>query len=217
MLSVSSQSTKWRPSLPHFLHRQSPLPCHFLMLSLTWTVVLALMVADVVAQCRTNENPYCAGNDEFEAICCTYPNICYWQRGGAPACCAAGQWCLDSDGYQVTPQAQYTTVVPAPAPAPQPTTIYTTVVPQPTPTRTITQQPQPTQQTITQTQQPTQQSTIYVTTEDGQGPAESAGSAVVATASSVINVFEGAAATARPAHHAVPVAGAMALAAWHMV
>lgn len=185
---------------------------------------LSLLVATVAAQCRTNENPYCAGNDDFEAICCTYPNVCYWaDRQGTPACCPAGQWCLNSDGQQVIPEAQHTVVAPAPAPAPapepEPTTIYTSRPPQTTPTRTITQEPQPTQQTIITTYQQPEQSTIIVTTEEGpgQGPVEGIGSTVIATASSIINVFEGAAPTARPSRCAVPVAGALAVAAWHMI
>jgi hypothetical protein len=181
-------------------------------------VVLLTVVGVTGQQCDTGSNPYCRGNSEFvDNLCCNYPNVCYWaDRQGTPACCPAGQWCLDGQGQQVTPQAQYTTVAPAPAPAPEPTTIYTTVSPQNTPTRTITQQTQPTQQTITTTQQP-QQSTVITTTEGIQGSVEGIGSTIIATASSVINVFEGAAPTARARHCAVPVAGALAVAAWHMI
>lgn len=187
-----------------------------MMLSLATAAVLPLLFAAVQGQCNTDQNPYCRGNDDFEAICCTYPNVCYWaDREGTPACCPAGSVCINRDGFQVTPQAQYTTVEPAPAPAPEPTTIYTTISPK------TTQQPQPTQQTITTTrQQPTQtqQPTVVITTTEGEpGPVEGIGSTVAATATEIVNVFEGAAPTARPARCAVPVAGALALAAWHMV
>lgn len=179
---------------------------------------LALLLATVSAQCRTDENPYCAGNDDFEAICCTYPNVCYWaDRQGTPACCPAGQVCIDRNGFQITPQSQYTTAVPAPAPAPEPEpepkTVYVTASSKYPPVQTITQhtQSQPTQQP--------RQSTVVVTSEAQTGPIEGIGSTVVATGSSVINVFEGAAPTVRPAQCAVPmpVAGALALAAWHLV
>lgn len=191
-----------------------------MMLSLATFTALPLLFAAALAQCNTDQNPYCRGNDDFEAICCTYPNVCYWaDREGTPACCPAGSVCIDRDGFQVSPQPQYTTV--APAPAPEPTTIYTTISPKTQPTQTITQQPQPTQHTITTTrQQPTQtqQPTVVITTTRGEpGPVEGIGSTVAATASEIVNVFEGAAPTLRSAQCAVPVAGALALAAWHMI
>lgn len=50
-------------------------------------------------QCNTNQNPYCQGNGQFEQICCTYPNVCYWSnRNGDPACCPAGTDCSSEGG-----------------------------------------------------------------------------------------------------------------------
>lgn len=187
-----------------------------MMLLLATLAVLPLLFAAALGQCNTDQNPYCKGNDKFEAICCPSPNVCYWaDREGTPACCPAGQVCIDRDGFQVTPQAQYTTVEPAPVPAPEPTTIYTTI------SQKTTQQQQPTQQTTTITrQQPTQtqQGTVVITTTEGSpGPVEGIGSTVAATATEIVNVFEGAAPTAGPAQCAIPIAGALALAAWNMV
>jgi hypothetical protein len=76
-------------------------------------VALLLSIAlypkiQVLAQslrCNTNQNPYCAGNDDFESLCCPSPNVCYWaDRQGTPACCPYGQVCLDRDGFTVTAQ-----------------------------------------------------------------------------------------------------------------
>lgn len=61
---------------------------------------IQLFFAIVVnAQCNTDQNPYCAGNSQFEQICCTYPDICYWSnRDGTPACCQSGSDCRGDGG-----------------------------------------------------------------------------------------------------------------------
>jgi hypothetical protein len=59
----------------------------------------------VQAQCNTDQNPYCRGNAQLEALCCPYPNVCYWSnRNGDPACCAYGEVCIDTAGAVVLPQ-----------------------------------------------------------------------------------------------------------------
>lgn len=71
------------------LHTRATLIClvHLLLASLT------------LSQCNTNQNPYCAGNSQFEQLCCPSPNICYWSnRNGDPACCQAGSDCRGSGG-----------------------------------------------------------------------------------------------------------------------
>lgn len=71
---------------------------------LTTLCAFALLLAPASAQCNTDQNPYCRGNNEFEQLCCPYPSVCYWaDRQGTPACCAAGQVCLDGGGGYVTP------------------------------------------------------------------------------------------------------------------
>lgn len=61
----------------------------FILLSLAYLIPLAASQA-----CNTNSNPYCRGVAQFEALCCPYPNVCYWSnRNGQPACCPAGQNC----------------------------------------------------------------------------------------------------------------------------
>ena len=98
--------------------------------------LLSLILTFVEAQCNTDQNPYCAGNDQFEQLCCPYPNVCYWQnRNGDPGCCPAGQACIDGGGSD------------QPQPQPQPQPVYSTVTTQPQQLSTITsyiQQPQPT-------------------------------------------------------------------------
>jgi hypothetical protein len=83
-----------------------------------------LFIALATAQsCNTDQNPYCRGNDELEQLCCPYPNVCYWQRGRIPSCCAAGQVCLGEGGY-ITPQPIVTpTPEEEPEPEPEPSTI----------------------------------------------------------------------------------------------
>jgi len=53
----------------------------------------------VHAQCNTNQNPYCAGNAQFEQLCCNVGSVCYWSnRNGAAACCQAGTDCSYDNG-----------------------------------------------------------------------------------------------------------------------
>ncbi|KPI38514.1 uncharacterized protein AB675_4174 [Cyphellophora attinorum] len=190
------------------------------MRSQSFTAVAVLVLSSrVYAQCNTDQNPYCAGNNQFEQLCCPYPNVCYWaDRQGTPACCPAGTVCHDYEGITVKPQPIYTTIKPTTVVPVQPTTVYSTVVPVPPPTTVIVTsiQPSPCCHTVTEVQpQPTQGAlpTITITT---QGVVEGIGSTIVAAGSSVINVFQGAAPTARPSQCAVPVVGAVAIAAaWH--
>lgn len=65
---------------------------------------IALLLARLTtAQCNTNQNPYCAGQPQFERLCCQYPAVCYWSnRNGDPACCAAGQDCRADGGPGTT-------------------------------------------------------------------------------------------------------------------
>lgn len=186
-------------------------------------------------QCDTADNPYCRGNDKFNQICCNWPNVCYWaDRQGTPACCPAGQVCHNYQGVIVTAQPIVTTTI-QPAPV-QPTTVYTTIVPPP---ETQTTYVQPTcchETTITESPPttfdcasasypgesgcaaaPTQTAPPTITTTEGGAVGSSIGSTVVAAGSSVVPVFQGAAATARPKQCAVPLAGAMAVAAaWQL-
>lgn len=61
--------------------------------------ILFAPIIECQSDCGTNQNPYCAGNSQFEAICCPYPNVCYWEdRLGQPACCPAGQSCASAGG-----------------------------------------------------------------------------------------------------------------------
>lgn len=88
--------------------------------------LLPVLLLPAVAQssCGTDQNPYCAGNDILEQLCCPYPNVCYWQdRDGQPGCCPAGQVCGGvSPYYPTTPQ-------PTPTPTVNPTTITLTRTP----------------------------------------------------------------------------------------
>ena len=66
--------------------------------------LLAAWIAPVEAgnSCGTDQNPSCKGNSVLEAICCPYPNVCYWQNNGSPGCCAYGQSC-DGSSPNTTP------------------------------------------------------------------------------------------------------------------
>lgn len=51
------------------------------------------------ANCNTGQNPYCAGNAQFEQLCCNPGSICYWSnQNGAAACCQAGTDCSGDNG-----------------------------------------------------------------------------------------------------------------------
>ncbi|KIW99764.1 uncharacterized protein Z518_10692 [Rhinocladiella mackenziei CBS 650.93] len=149
--------------------------------------LLSLLVVTSVSQnsCGTDQNPYCAGNDVFEQLCCPYPNVCYWQnRDGAPGCCPAGQVC-DGDTPYYTPVSTL-----------QPTTI--TASPTPTPTST----PAPTsQRTVVSTfvggggvvVVTSQNNVVTTTTDDGNGAystvTSNIGSVYSTVTSSVIGVY----------------------------
>ena len=145
--------------------------------ALSLLVFLLCLVTTTNAQsCNTDQNPYCRGNKKFEAICCPYPNVCYWaDRQGTPACCPAGQSCAQAGGGVITAEAPEST---------------TTIVPAPVET---TEQETTQQET---TQQETQKSyttiTTTVTTTEG-GVFKSAtsedGSVVVGAATTVVQIF----------------------------
>lgn len=96
----------------------------FSRLPIVSLTVLAFLSILSYAQspCGTDQNPYCAGNDLFEQICCSYPNVCYWaNRDGQPACCPYGQVC---DG--IAPYSTRTTIIaPTTITSIHPTTITT--------------------------------------------------------------------------------------------
>lgn len=93
---------------------------------------IALFAGFTTAQCNTNQNPHCAGEPQFEKLCCQYPAVCYWSnRNGVPACCAAGQDCRADGGPGTTVVLPVTYV--------QVTTAYaTSVITQPRQTVTYT-------------------------------------------------------------------------------
>lgn len=76
----------------------------FLQISRLATLLVLLFlyfVTSTEAQCNTNQNPYCAGVAQFEALCCPVGSICYWSnRNGDPACCAGGTDCSSDGGPQ---------------------------------------------------------------------------------------------------------------------
>lgn len=186
-------------------------------------LILLVCAPITTAQCLTNQNPYCAGNADFEKICCTYPNVCYWaDRQGTPACCPAGQVCIDRGGITIAPQP-IVTITPTPTTV-QPTIIYTTTNPPPPQTQTIiyTQSPSTQQQhtccepavtTITEGQPTQNQPTTTITTTGAGG----IGSTVIATASDAIVIFEGSAAEVRPLTGGFLLAGAVIAAIAYVV
>jgi hypothetical protein len=51
--------------------------------------------------CNTQGNPYCAGDGRFAGICCPSPSVCYFKdRLMTPACCEAGQVCINQASNQ---------------------------------------------------------------------------------------------------------------------
>ena len=81
----------------YLLHRTKSLSLS-LSISFSLAFLLLVLTAQTSAQCNTADNPSCAGNRLFEALCCPPGSICYWSnRNGDPACCAAGTSC-DGDG-----------------------------------------------------------------------------------------------------------------------
>ena len=77
-------------------------------------IVASLLTSQVLSQCNTNQNPYCAGQSKFEQLCCPYPAVCYWtDRSGTPGCCQPGQVCVgNGNGVTITP-----TLLPVTPPA----------------------------------------------------------------------------------------------------
>lgn len=67
---------------------------------LTLLLLTCLLTQSTFGQsCNTNLNKSCAGNAQFEAICCPPGNICYWSsRKGDPACCVGGTDCRGDGG-----------------------------------------------------------------------------------------------------------------------
>lgn len=85
--------------------------------TLLYLIQLLLASFALSAQCNTNQNPYCAGNNQFEQLCCTYPNICYWSnRNGVPACCQAGSDCRGNGGPGPSSVVVFTAVQQTTAP-----------------------------------------------------------------------------------------------------
>lgn len=97
-------------------------------------LVHLLLTHLVHCQCNTDQNPYCRGNKQFEQLCCTYPDICYWSdRSGTPACCQAGTDCSSdggpTGGFALT-AVQQTTVQTNVQTTYLVQTVYTTTQPQ---------------------------------------------------------------------------------------
>jgi hypothetical protein len=64
---------------------------------LVCSVLLLSSISAAQQNCNTQANPYCAGDSRFANICCPQPSVCYFRdRLGTPACCAAGQICLNN-------------------------------------------------------------------------------------------------------------------------
>jgi hypothetical protein len=64
---------------------------------LVCSVLLLSSFSAAQQNCNTQANPYCAGDSRFANICCPQPSVCYFKdRLGTPACCAAGQICLNN-------------------------------------------------------------------------------------------------------------------------
>ena len=75
-------------------------------------ILLSLLSSQLHAQsCNTNQNPYCAGNKQFELLCCPYPAVCYYaNRYGAVACCQAGHICQGTGVKITAPQTMPITI-----------------------------------------------------------------------------------------------------------
>ncbi|KAK5939211.1 hypothetical protein PMZ80_008514 [Knufia obscura] len=93
-------------------------------LTILLCLVLTLFTPPTSAQCNTDQNPSCAGNSAFEALCCAPGNICYWSnRNGDAACCQAGTDCQGDGG-----PAFVAPVVPNPVTQVQKTTYFAETV-----------------------------------------------------------------------------------------
>lgn len=115
ILFLLSSSTRSTSSVQRSSDMISPKVC---ARSTLLYLIFLLLTSLTNCQCNTDQNPYCAGNSQFEQLCCTYPNICYWSnRNGDPACCQAGSDCR-GDGGPAPTVVVYTAV--------QQTTVQTT-------------------------------------------------------------------------------------------
>jgi hypothetical protein len=115
-------------------------------------ILVSFLTSQVLAQCNTDQNPYCAGNSKFEQLCCPYPAVCYYaNRYGGVGCCQPGQKCY-GNGVTIAP-----TLILVSTPA-------------------ITQTVQPTQ--MTQTIQATQNGGYSTITVTGGIPAATVATAV---------------------------------------
>ncbi|KEF54173.1 uncharacterized protein A1O9_09968 [Exophiala aquamarina CBS 119918] len=127
--------------------------------------------------CGTDQNPYCAGNDLFEQICCSYPNVCYWaNRDGQPACCPYGQVC---DG--IAPYTTRTiTIPPSTITTIRPTTITTAP-----PLSTVTSYVSGGGIVVVTVTNPPQTSTTYISGWCKDGPCSTVTSGVVGVYSTI--------------------------------
>jgi hypothetical protein len=86
-------------------------------------ILVSFLTSQVLAQCNTNQNPYCAGNSKFEQLCCPYPAVCYYSdRYGGVGCCQPGQKCY-GNGVTIAP----TLILPATAQTVQSTQMIQTI------------------------------------------------------------------------------------------
>ena len=141
---------------------------------------LLALSSPAFSQCNTSDNPTCGKDKRFDALCCPYPNICYWaDRQQNAACCPAGQTCL-TGGQGGEPVSTITPVIKTTLSTiaqPESTTTYvqspvtrtTAVIPVNPPTTTIST----IQQSITTTTSPVPTTTPTTTVVTGGGPATS--------------------------------------------
>lgn len=86
-------------------------PFHYRCSLLVFVVLLLSTFSAAQENCNTQANPYCAGDARFANICCPSPSACYFRdRLGTPACCSAGQICINNG--QSNPPPAIATVAP---------------------------------------------------------------------------------------------------------
>lgn len=89
------------------------------------------------SNCNTQDNPTCGKDKRFDALCCPYPNICYWaNRQQEAACCPAGQTCL-TGGSAGEPVSTIRPVVQTTLSTIRESTTFTQPPPPPTTTASI--------------------------------------------------------------------------------
>lgn len=105
---------------------------------LTLFALFALFPSPLLFQsCNTQNNPTCGKDKRFDALCCPYPNICYWaNRQQQAACCPAGQTCL-TGGSAGEPVSTITPVVKTTLSTVRESTTYTQPPPPPATTASI--------------------------------------------------------------------------------